>query len=61
MTLRVLGNEHLFVRGRIVLPVRDAGEDFEWGVWVSLSKANFIRMADVYEPTTLDLKTNLHT
>ncbi|MFS8101887.1 DUF2199 domain-containing protein [Lentzea alba] len=79
----VIENEHFFVRGRIVLPVRDAAEDFEWGVWVSLSQANFIRMGDVfedparvgeppyfgwlstilpgYEPTTLNLKTNLHT
>lgn len=79
----VIGNEHFFVRGRIVLPVRDADEDFEWGVWVSLSKENFVRMGDVfedparvqeppyfgwlstalpgYEPTTLNLKTNLHT
>lgn len=79
----VIDNEHFFVRGRIVLPVRDADDDFEWGVWVSLSKANFVRMAEVfedparvqeppyfgwlsvilpgYEPTTLDLKTNLHT
>ena len=42
-----------------MLPVRDADEDSEWGV--CLSKANFVRIADVYEPTTLDLKTNLHT
>ncbi len=79
----VIDNEHCFVRGRIVLPVHDADEDFEWGVWVSLSKENFARMGEVfedparvqeppyfgwlssvlpgYEPTTLDLKTNLHT
>ena len=79
----VIGGEHYFVRGRIVLPVRDADEDFEWGVWVSLSKDNFARMGEVfdnpdraheppyfgwlsvvlpgYEPTTLNLKTNLHT
>ncbi|GHH63716.1 hypothetical protein GCM10017774_93240 [Lentzea cavernae] len=79
----VIENEHFFVRGRIVLPVRDAEEDLEWGVWVSLSPANFSRMAEVfenparvqeppyfgwlstvlpgYEPTTLNLKTNLHT
>ncbi|MEV6712433.1 DUF2199 domain-containing protein [Lentzea sp. NPDC051208] len=79
----VIENEHFFVRGRIVLPVRDADEDFEWGVWVSLSPANFLRMTEVfedparvneppyfgwlstilpgYEPTTLNLKINLHT
>jgi hypothetical protein len=79
----VINDEHFFVRGRIVLPVLDADEDFEWGVWVSLSPTNFFRMIDVfedparvneppyfgwlstvlpgYEPTTLNLKTNLHT
>ncbi|SDG87239.1 hypothetical protein SAMN05216553_112205 [Lentzea fradiae] len=79
----VINGEHQFVRGRIVLPVRDADEDFEWGVWVSLSPANFARMIAVYEdpareneppyfgwlstnlpgyePTTVNLKTNLHT
>ena len=81
----MIDDEHFFVRGRIVLPARDADEDFEWGVWVSLSlsPANFSRMAEVvenparvdeppyfgwlstvlpgYEPTTLNLKTNLHT
>jgi hypothetical protein len=27
----------------------DAVEDFEWGVWVSLSQANYLRMLDRYE------------
>ncbi|MFI6099062.1 DUF2199 domain-containing protein [Lentzea sp. NPDC051213] len=79
----VIDDEHHFVRGRIVLPVHDADEDFEWGAWVSLSEENFLRMAEVfadparvneppyfgwlsvilpgYAPTTLNLKTNLHT
>ncbi|WP_434447981.1 DUF2199 domain-containing protein [Lentzea sp. E54] len=79
----VIDDEHFFVRGQILLPVRDADDDFAWGVWVSLSPANFSRMAEVfddparvneppyfgwlstvlpgYEPTTFNLKTNLHT
>jgi hypothetical protein len=78
-----MDGQHFFVRARIVLPVVDADEDFEWGVWVSLSEANFSRALQLwtdprrmdeppyfgwlstelpgYEPTTLNLKTNLHT
>jgi hypothetical protein len=79
----IINDEHFFVRGRIILPVLDAEEDFEWGVWVSLSEPNYERMSEiwhepsrvneppyfgwlstellVYEPSTLNLKTNLHT
>jgi hypothetical protein len=41
----VIGDEHFFIYGRLVIPVLDAGEDagFEWGVWVSLSRANYAR------------------
>lgn len=39
----VRGHEHFFVRGRLVIPVTDAaaGTEFDWGVWVSLSRDNF--------------------
>ncbi|MBM7784607.1 hypothetical protein JOD67_001287 [Tenggerimyces flavus] len=79
----MIGGEHFFVRGRLVLNVRDADQPFDWGVWVSLSQANFHRAADLwhdpervneppyfgwlsttlpfYEPTTLNLATNVHT
>jgi len=79
----VLADEHFFVRGRIVIPVVDYPEDFEWGVWVSLSRESFERMSElwesperelepayfgwlstgipVYQPTTLNLKTNVHS
>ena len=74
--------EHFFVRARIVIPVLDAGTEFDWGVWVSLSRANFERALDLwttegreseppyfgwlstalpYEPTTVSLKTHVHT
>ncbi len=77
----VIDGQHFFVRARIVLPLVDAAEDFEWGVWVSLSEANITRACQMwttpervneppyfgwlstelpYEPTTLNLKTNLH-
>ncbi|MFI9812454.1 DUF2199 domain-containing protein [Saccharothrix variisporea] len=45
----VIGGEHHFVRARLVLPVVDADEDFEWGVWVSLSPANAARAAQLWD------------
>jgi len=83
--LCVIEAEHFFIRGRLVIPVLDAdpGTDFDWGVWVSLSRTNFERALSlwtvagreseppyfgwfstelpVYQPTTLRLKTNVHT
>ncbi len=75
--------QHYFVKGLIEIPVVDSDEVFSWGVWVSLSRENFARAADlwdspdreaeqpyfgwlttdlpVYSPTTLDLKTHVHT
>lgn len=63
--------------------LRLSDEVFSWGVWVSLSRENFSRSADlwdtlgreaekpyfgwlttdlpVYSPTTLNLKTHVHT
>ncbi len=42
---RIIKGEHFFVRGRLVIPVTDAapGTEFDWGVWVSLSRENFTR------------------
>jgi hypothetical protein len=79
----VVAGQYFFVRARIVIPVVDGGTEFDWGVWVSLSEANFDRMTQlwttpgreqeppyfawlsteipVYQPTTLNLKTNVHT
>ncbi|MGH3125032.1 MAG: DUF2199 domain-containing protein, partial [Streptosporangiaceae bacterium] len=43
--LCVVKDEHFFVRGRLVIPVTDAapGTEFDWGVWVSLSRGSFTR------------------
>jgi hypothetical protein len=38
--------QHYFVRARLVIPVLDAEGDFEWGVWVSLSRDSFRRVLD---------------
>ncbi|MDG4788449.1 DUF2199 domain-containing protein [Micromonospora sp. WMMD1102] len=81
--LCIIQAQHFFVRARIVIPVLDATAEFDWTVWVSLSRANFERMTDLwttpgrerepsyfgwlsselpgYEPTTLNLKTRVHT
>jgi hypothetical protein len=42
----IIQAQHYFVRARLVIPVLDADEDFEWGVWVSLSGDNFSRALD---------------
>ncbi|MFE7186134.1 DUF2199 domain-containing protein [Streptomyces erythrochromogenes] len=55
---------HFFVRGLIEIPVRDSADTFSWGVWVSLSKANFGWLSTelpVYRHSTLHLKTHVHT
>jgi hypothetical protein len=46
----VIHGEHFFVRARIVIPVADADADteFDWGVWVSLSEANFGRTTELW-------------
>jgi hypothetical protein len=43
--LCVIQAEHFFIRGRILIPVVDADPEttFDWGVWASLSPANFER------------------
>ncbi|KJK44688.1 MULTISPECIES: DUF2199 domain-containing protein [unclassified Streptomyces] len=79
----VIRAQHYFVKGLIEIPVIDSDEVFSWAVWVSLSRENFSRAADlwdtpgretekpyfgwlttdlpVYSPTTLNLKTHVHT
>jgi hypothetical protein len=45
----VIKGEWFFVHGLIQIPVLDTGENFSWGVWVSLSEENYQRMADLWE------------
>jgi hypothetical protein len=46
----VIKAERFFVRGRLVIPVIDApsGTEFDWGVWVSLSRDNFARALSLW-------------
>jgi hypothetical protein len=39
----VIDDEYFFIRGLVEVPVIDSDGPFAWGVWVSLSKANFQR------------------
>jgi hypothetical protein len=46
----VIKAEHFFIRGRLVIPVIDAapGTEFDWGVWVSLSRDSFTRALSLW-------------
>ncbi len=44
-----IDGQHFFVHGRICIPVHDGSDDFEWGVWVSLSARNYERMLDLWQ------------
>jgi hypothetical protein len=46
----VINDEHFFVRGRLVIPVTDAapGTEFDWGVWVSLSRDSYTRALSLW-------------
>ena len=44
----VIGGRAFFVRGVIEIPVTDTGEVFSWGVWISLSKENLVRMTRLW-------------
>jgi hypothetical protein len=46
----IIKAEHFFVRGRFVIPVTDAapGIEFDWGVWVSLSRDSFARALSLW-------------
>src|SRR5579863_875980 len=47
----IIKAEHFFVRGRLVIRVTGAspGTEFDWGVWVSLSRDNFGRVQEIAE------------
>lgn len=47
--LCVIKGEWFFVRGLIEIPVTDSDEPFSWGVWVSLSKKSYDRMAELWD------------
>ncbi|MEV7236512.1 DUF2199 domain-containing protein [Streptomyces sp. NPDC051020] len=44
----VIKAQHYFIKGLIEIPVIGSDEVFSWGVWVSLSRDNFSRAADMW-------------
>jgi hypothetical protein len=44
----IIQGQHHFARARLIIPVLDANDDFDWGVWVSLSSNNFRCMLDMW-------------
>lgn len=46
----IIKAEHFFIRARLVIAVTDAppGTEFDWGVWVSLSRDNFARALSLW-------------
>ena len=47
--LCIIRGREFFIRALIRLPVLDAATEFEWGVWVSLSEASFVRAIEDWE------------
>ncbi|WP_433543727.1 DUF2199 domain-containing protein (plasmid) [Streptomyces sp. CA-294286] len=47
----VIRAQHYFVKGLIEIPVIGSDEVFSWAVWVSLSRENFSRAADMWNTT----------
>lgn len=45
----VIDDEFFFVRGCLEIPVIGEVEPFSWGVWVSLSQANYLEWVKCYE------------
>jgi len=45
----IVDRQHFFIRGCLELPVHGAEENFVWGVWMSLSEANFERFIAAFE------------
>ncbi|CAL9467225.1 hypothetical protein SUDANB120_02764 [Streptomyces sp. enrichment culture] len=44
----VIKAQHYFIKGLIEIPVIGSDEVFSWGGWVSLSRDNFSRAADMW-------------
>ena len=45
----VIDDKYFFIRGLVEIPVLDGEGPFDWGVWVSLSKASFDRTSELWE------------
>lgn len=46
--LCIVDGEHHFIRTTLAVPIRETGDAFLWGVWVSQSKESFDRYVDTF-------------
>jgi hypothetical protein len=51
--LCIMDNEHFFIRGCIEIPIIGTNEHLLWGVWVSLSEANFKKTKELWNKQEL--------
>jgi len=45
----VIDDEHFYIRGCLEIPVQGSSTPFAWGVWVSLSRKNFVHFRELLE------------
>ena len=45
----VIANQHFFIRGLVEIRIHNSYAPFAWGVWVSLSEANFAQTQDLWQ------------
>ncbi len=48
-----MDNEHYFIRGCVESPIIGTNEEFIWGVWVSLSKENYLIVKESWNQSEL--------
>lgn len=46
-------DQYFFVRGCLEVPIKGRSDIFVWGVWVSLSKINFVRYVEIYNASNV--------
>lgn len=51
--LCIMDNEHFFIRGCIEIPIIGTDEHLIWGIWVSLSEANFNNIKEHWDKQEL--------
>ncbi|MGW9211080.1 DUF2199 domain-containing protein [Embleya sp. NPDC055664] len=53
----VINGQHYLVKGLVEIPVIGSDEVFSWGVWASLSRESFVRMADLWDTPGREAET----
>jgi hypothetical protein len=50
----MIDGEDIFVRGCLDIPIVGGDDFFSWGVWVSVSKASFTRILELWEAPVIE-------